>query len=332
MNIAETILAAIDASTIEDEAKQKPFRPHLGGSLIGRPCDRELWYSFRWAAKPSHEARMLRLFARGQREEAQFIRYLRRIGLEVREFSERLMYHEESDSYVTIPWRGITTPPSEPEIEALCQEVTEDPLHVERAEAKGVKLKQWRIFDVNNHFSGSLDGIMLGVPGLDPNEQVLLEFKTHNTKSFVALKNADGPHKVKQAKPQHWGQMQIYMHKKQLKFALYMAVNKNDDDIYLELVEYDPLEGPLQIEKAQRIIAAKQPPNRIGMHPAWFDCKFCDFKQVCHYAEPMLKNCRTCIHSSPVEEGQWRCGLWNAIIPSDVVFKGCDNGYKQITD
>ena len=45
------------------------MRPHLGASIIGRPCSRELWYIFRWAMRPQLEGRLLRLFERGNREE-----------------------------------------------------------------------------------------------------------------------------------------------------------------------------------------------------------------------------------------------------------------------
>lgn len=61
------------------------LRPHLGASLIGHPCVRYLWSTFRWAALPQWEGRMLRLFDRGQREEAVFVAELRGIGAEVSE-------------------------------------------------------------------------------------------------------------------------------------------------------------------------------------------------------------------------------------------------------
>lgn len=60
-------------------------RAHLGASQIGKPCDRELWYQFRWATRPSFDGRMLRLFDTGQREEARLVTDLRAIGVEVHE-------------------------------------------------------------------------------------------------------------------------------------------------------------------------------------------------------------------------------------------------------
>ena len=37
------------------------FREHLGASLIGKPCERALWYDFRWVTVSRHEGRILRL-------------------------------------------------------------------------------------------------------------------------------------------------------------------------------------------------------------------------------------------------------------------------------
>lgn len=61
---------------------EKP-RPHLGGSLIGKPCERELWYSFRWCNARTFEGRMLRLFETGELAEDRFVANLQAAGVEV---------------------------------------------------------------------------------------------------------------------------------------------------------------------------------------------------------------------------------------------------------
>lgn len=61
------------------------LRHHLGGSLIGRECSRELWYSFRWATLTRHTGRILRLFNRGHHEEPRMVEWLRQIGCIVHE-------------------------------------------------------------------------------------------------------------------------------------------------------------------------------------------------------------------------------------------------------
>jgi hypothetical protein len=75
-------LAAKMYAGIKESADNKP-RPHLGASLIGHNCRRWLWLSFRWCVQEDFEGRILRLFRRGQDEEARIIEDLRNAGVEV---------------------------------------------------------------------------------------------------------------------------------------------------------------------------------------------------------------------------------------------------------
>lgn len=52
------------------------FRRHLGASLIGRDCARELQLKWRWATKKAIPPRLQRLFNRGHLEEARFLAML----------------------------------------------------------------------------------------------------------------------------------------------------------------------------------------------------------------------------------------------------------------
>lgn len=61
--LAELIDAAM-------EARAEPPRPHMGCSLLGSTCDRYLWLSFRWALTKKTPGRVLRMFRRGNNEEA----------------------------------------------------------------------------------------------------------------------------------------------------------------------------------------------------------------------------------------------------------------------
>ena len=73
-------------SNLIDQAHQtraeKP-RPHMGCSSLGHHCERWLWLSFRWAVVEQFQGRILRLFRRGQNEEATIISDLRAIGMHV---------------------------------------------------------------------------------------------------------------------------------------------------------------------------------------------------------------------------------------------------------
>ena len=65
------------------EKHQDLPRPHMGASTLGHSCDRWLWLSFRWAVVEQFPGRILRLFKRGQDEEATVVSNLRAIGLNV---------------------------------------------------------------------------------------------------------------------------------------------------------------------------------------------------------------------------------------------------------
>src|SRR5690606_58877 len=88
---------------IEANAESE-FRGHLGGSLIGRKCSRQLWYTFRWAGKEQFKGRMLRLFERGHKEEFRFVKYLMDVGINVRPYSESLWWSDATDEYKTVDW------------------------------------------------------------------------------------------------------------------------------------------------------------------------------------------------------------------------------------
>lgn len=81
LKLATATLEAIDAACVRQA--EDGLRAHLGASLIGRECERQLWYSFRWAKLVQHAPRILRLFERGQREENILVGLLRMAGAQV---------------------------------------------------------------------------------------------------------------------------------------------------------------------------------------------------------------------------------------------------------
>ena len=163
--------------------------------------------------------------------------------------------------------------------------------------------KQYRISDVGGHFGGSGDGVAVGIPDLAPGQPCLLEFKTHNEKSFRKVK-ADG---VRSAKFEHFVQMQTYMRKMGLAVALYVAVNKNDDDIYMELVYLDSSVGDEFVSRARVLILSQSPPPKISNSPGWLACSWCNHKPVCHLKAAPDISCRTCVYSVAREDGKWYC-------------------------
>jgi hypothetical protein len=155
----------------------------------------------------------------------------------------------------------------------------------------------------------------------------LLEMKTHNDKSFKALQKSG----VKTSKSTHYDQMQMYMGYGEYEQGIYIAYNKNDSDLYFELVKFDEKRfNDLKI-KSEAIIASDVLLPRIGNNSAsWFECKFCDHINVCFNRELPDKNCRTCHWAEVTAGNKWACTYGRTEI-GDLPLKfeeqkaGCDN-------
>lgn len=264
-----TVKAVYEA--VARRAGDGDWRPHLGASVLGGPCDRALWYGFRWATKVTHEGRMLRLFRRGHDAEAELARDLRAAGLEV---------------YTVDPETG----------------------------------RQWRFDEIGGHVGGSMDGCARGVVEA-PATWHVLEFKTHNQKSFDELTKVG----VEKAKPTHFAQMQLYMHWSGMRRALYVAENKNTSELYTERVRYDRARAEALVERGRRVVTAGEPLPRLSERPEWFECKWCDHRGPCHEGRLSEVTCRTCCHATPELDGagRWSCALHTMDLPEHAQRAAC---------
>lgn len=248
----DPVAAAIDAAV---KAQNRPHeRTYVGASILGEPCDRKLWYGFRWAVTPEEfEGRLLRLFRTGHRQEAQIVEDLRLAGLDVVEVDPQTR-------------------------------------------------KQFEAVDAGGHIQCHADGKVLGVPGAEKTWH-LLEIKTHNGKNFAALRK----HGVRASHPKHAAQCDTGMHMLGLTRALYVAINKDTEEIYSERLHYDAERSMRLMARAHKIISADRPPERISDDPGNFQCRFCPAASFCHDGGWARRNCRTCLHVTPTGDGVWHC-------------------------
>tara|TARA_R110002126_G_scaffold25490_7_gene87102 strand:+ start:1080 stop:2099 length:1020 start_codon:yes stop_codon:yes gene_type:complete len=184
------------------------------------------------------------------------------------------------------------------------------------------KGEQFRV-DFGSHVSGSVDGVIFsGVPSAEGVKHIA-EFKTHSKKSFDDLKKG-----VKASKPMHYAQMQVYMLGMNINRALYVAVCKDDDRLHTERVRLDKPFAEALVAKGKRIaLSDRMPEPCSGAAPDWYLCKWCPAFSMCHKGEPTKQgNCRTCAHSTAMEDSTWRCERHNADnIPLDYQRQGCDS-------
>lgn len=188
--------------------------------------------------------------------------------------------------------------------------------------------KQFRISELGGHLGGSTDGVGVGIPDLPPGLAALLEFKTHNDKSFIKLKKEG----VQSAKPDHFVQMQTYMRKMGLTVALYGAVNKNDDEVYWEIVPLETLVADQYLDRGRQIVFLRDAPKRISESPGWWACGWCDHKPVCHLKKEVQRNCRTCHFAHAEPDGTWACkvdGANHVTLTEDMQLAACKE-YTQL--
>lgn len=268
--------------------KAKPTRRsrRIGASTIGGPCDRAIWYSFRWAGQADFSGRMLRLFDTGNHEEKRIIADLKSIGCEV----------------------------DAPE-------------------------EQHEFTGVNGHLVCKIDGAVKGLPEA-PETWHVLEVKTHNIKSFAALKS-----KGLDSKPTHRAQCATAMLLSGMNRCLYIAVCKDTDELWsmrLRIEEERELAESM-IRRAEYIRDQSTPPEKISDDPEYFECKWCDHKAVCHGTRLMDPTCRSCCYSTPVQAGGWICehgSRRSSLIGEATQLEGCEHhrfipltiGYAEVQD
>lgn len=185
--------------------------------------------------------------------------------------------------------------------------------------------KQYKITGSAGHYGGSGDGILKGVPDLPSGERAVFECKTFSLKTFTDLVKRG----VRESKYEHWAQMQQYMTKWRIGFALYTAVCKDNDEIYMEIVVCDPASGQQLVDRADKIIWMQRAPDKFGNPPSPgnMTCRWCDHNEVCWKKGMPDRNCRTCVHARPTADGAgvWACGRHgNMAIPKDFQPKGCN--------
>jgi len=193
--------------------------------------------------------------------------------------------------------------------------------------------KQFRIQFGDGHGGGSGDGVTHY-----NNNPALIEAKTHNEKSFIELAGSleswraylvgEGHFKgkgVREAKPEHFVQSQIYLRKMGLTTCLYMAVNKNTDDLYIEIIALNSEHADQYIERGEKLIQMDKPPPRINNSPGYWKCVYCDHKKVCHMKQAPDRNCRTCQHIKIGEKGTWHCTYptQQMVLPTEKQLLGC---------
>lgn len=208
---------------------------------------------------------------------------------------------------------------------------------IRKLEAKGVKLwevdpdtgRQIGFEDLGGHFGGSCDGVIEGLLQ-SPKTPHVWESKVTNEKKFELLKKTKLERGEKQAlfhwDPVFYAQAQLYMHYLQLERHWLTCSTPGLRDVVSVRTDYD-FEFAMRMQvKAARIIFSARPPAKLSEDPSWYECKLCDFHDLCHGQSFATVNCRTCMHSTALtaeQGGGWRCEKFAKPLVEDEQREGC---------
>lgn len=177
--------------------------------------------------------------------------------------------------------------------------------------------KQIKVEALDGHSKGFLDG--QGRDRVAVSQWMVIECKSHNDASFKKTKK----HGVAASKPEHYAQMQIYMHERGVTLALYIYKNKNTSEKATEYVTYDAKYVERLYEKGRMIMGKSTLLPRISKKPDYYKCIGCDQHAVCHEGKSYERNCRTCQHSRPIADGKWGCDKYQCEIGKELMLASC---------
>ena len=239
--------------------KKGELRDHLGASQIGEECERKAWLKFR-TAETECDPRLVRLWNRGHLEEMRFMALLQQAGIKV--------------------WNYDTN--------------------------------RGRQFGYSQGiFAGSIDGLAYGVPEY-PEELVMLEFKTMSDKNynmFLTKGISSFPHYEKQCQVNmlcmnRYADIEKICDRlnidagsgeKCIKRTLFMAVNKNTDELHAVFVELDQAVAETVLGRIETICRGDVLPEKLSENRSFWLCRMCEFNNFCFGDAELQHNCRTCM-------------------------------------
>lgn len=180
--------------------------------------------------------------------------------------------------------------------------------------------------DLDGHFSGHLDGDIIGILQA-PKTPHVLEVKCCSEKKFKELQKAVAELGEKQAlkkwNPVYYTQGMLYCeYHMRTRHYLVVATPGGRDWMGVR-TNADPAHAIQAKAKAKRIIEAQEPPDKLSNDPSYFECRYCSYKGVCHNGDMPERNCRTCLHSSIMQNSEWHCSRFGKKLTFDEQLAGC---------
>lgn len=185
--------------------------------------------------------------------------------------------------------------------------------------------RQFGYSDHGGHFKGHADGVITGLLQAPVNPEIWEHKATDEKKQdkLEKLKIDLGEKSALKAwDATYYAQAQLYMHYSGLKRHYLTCSSPGGRKTVSCRTEYDRAEAERMIARAERIVSADYPLTRMSEDPSFYMCRWCGFNSVCHGGQFSKRNCRTCLHSSPVDLG-WHCGRFDHHLTIEDQREGC---------
>lgn len=288
------------------ECELDEHRDYIGASIIATECERALWYGFRWAKLPGFPPRIRRRFKTGDTYEDRVAFRLEQTGRfrvttkNPRARNDKQQYRFEygplggllaghTDGWCeadTDTWLELGVP------ESMALAIDKDPVLLEIKALVSAKYHYAAddheyLHPLKNKSSGTVEGRWFGLR----RKGVLKSQKEHFGQAQAYMGMSDT---VDRSGALQWKKFGL---PGPLKWAMYVGVNTDTDQIYAELVPFSPKWWDAIVGRAWRVVRATTPPPRCSDNPASWVCRFCFALDICHGTDKPDLNCRTCLHS-----------------------------------
>lgn len=178
------------------------------------------------------------------------------------------------------------------------------------------QMSNWKIRDCQKEIKigitkGFIDGIVV-----HSNIEYLLEIKSLKEKYYNQLVKKG----IKEYSTVYYAQVQIYMRETGLKKCIFIVVNKNNDEFYEEIIDYDEAAASMYVKRLEQIAYVNEIPAMVSQNPTYFGCKMCDHYKFCHEKTQIVPTCRACVNFT-VKDNVGYCNEYQKPIPIEFQHK-----------
>lgn len=180
--------------------------------------------------------------------------------------------------------------------------------------------KKWSANCFHGHVGGEVDAIIMsGLPD-SPNKEHILFVESMSDSQFKDI----GEKGILNHDKEKFRTIQVYMYLFGIERAFFIAENRNNGELFTDRIRLDKNLAEIIIGGFESIIQS----NTMPSAKTTSECDSCTYMTLCSKESCANKNCRTCLHSTAVmngNNGEWLCERYNQNVPKEYQSKGCDN-------